>query len=100
MSETILEEAGRITSGERQQAYGHPLDDHSRTAALWTPLLRHLLKDGATIEWHDVVRCMIALKLSRDVNSMERENVVDTAGYAWCRQEALEEDQRRKKCQE
>ncbi len=95
--ESILEEAQRLTNGERRESYGPSLDDHSRTAALWTPLLRHKLRDGATIEWHDVIRCMIALKLSRDCHSMQRETVVDTAGYAWCRQEALEEAQRRKR---
>ena len=96
MSESILEEAQRLTSVERQDAYGHPLDDYTRTAELWTGLLRHKLKPGESITWADAIRCMVAVKLSRDVHRMQRDNMVDAAGYAGCRQEASEEAERRK----
>ena len=95
MSESILEEAQRLTSGDRNADYGSPLDDWTRTAELWTALLRHKLKPGESITWADGMRCMIAVKLSRDVHSMSRDNMVDAAGYARCRQEAAEEAERR-----
>jgi len=95
--ESILEEAQRLTSGDRQDDYGHALDDYSRTAELWTALLRHKLKPGESITWDDAIRCMVAVKLSRDVHRMTRDNMVDVAGYARCRQEALEEAERRAK---
>ena len=94
--ESILEEAQRITSGGRQTDYGHALDDYTRTAELWTALLRHKLKPGESVEWGDAIRCMVAVKLSRDVHRMTRDNMVDAAGYARCRDEALEEAERRK----
>jgi len=96
VTETILEEAQRLTSGDRNRDYGCALDDYMRTAEIWTALLRHKLKPGESIQWDDAIRCMIGVKLSRDVHSMSRENMVDTAGYAICRFEALKEERRRK----
>ncbi len=91
-TETILEEAIRLTSGRRNEDYGNPLDDYMRTAELWTALLRHKLKPGETIEWDDAIRCMCAVKLSRDVNRRKRDNMADLAGYAHCRQWAEDEE--------
>lgn len=90
--ESILDEAQRLTGVDRQADYGPPLDDYRRTAALWTALLRHKLKPCESIQWHDAIRCMIAVKLSRDVHKMNRDNMVDLAGYARCRQMALEDE--------
>jgi len=90
--ESILQEAQRITGGDRNRDYGSALDDYTRTAELWTALLRDKLKPGHTIEWHDAIRCMIAVKLSRDTHCMTRDNAVDIAGYARCRQDAAEAD--------
>ena len=90
MSESILEEAQRLTSGDRNDAYGCALTDYTRTAEIWTALLKHKLKPGESIEWQDAIRCMIGVKLSRDVHRMIRDNAVDIAGYARCRQDALE----------
>jgi len=33
-SESVLDEAGRITEGSRQSDYGHPADDFARTARM------------------------------------------------------------------
>lgn len=68
--------------GDRQGDYGHPRADFTRTAIMWTALLQHKLADGEHIEPEDIGRCMIAVKLSRDVNSPKRDNRVDMAGYA------------------
>jgi len=78
----ITEEAGQIVDGDRQKMYGHPADDFARTAGLWTELLRPKLGVGCSVTAEDVPRMMIALKLSRDVNFAQRDNLVDIAGYA------------------
>ncbi len=95
MSESILDEAQRLTTTDRQNAYGHPLDDYTRTAELWTALLRHKLRPGESIEWNDAILCMCAVKLSRDVHHQKRDNMVDLAGYASCRQMATDKEKLR-----
>ena len=95
MSESILEEAQRLVTGDRGGAYGHPLDDYTRTAALWSTLLAEKLRPGAKITPQDAIRCMCAVKLSRDVNAPKRDNRTDLAGYALCLQMADDEELRR-----
>jgi len=79
---SVATEAHGLVYGDRQGDYGHPREDFTRTAILWTGLLQHKLADGAYVEAEDIGRCMIAVKLSRDVNSPKRDNRVDMAGYA------------------
>ena len=79
---TVLDEAKAAVYGDRQDDYGHPREDFTRTAVLWTGLLHHLLADGAHITPEDIARCMIAVKLARDVHAPKRDNRVDIAGYA------------------
>ena len=75
MNETILDEAKRIVYGERGENYGHPFEDFSRTAQIWSAIL------GITVEPEQVALCMVGLKISREVNRPKRDNVVDGAGY-------------------
>ena len=77
-----LEEALRLTMGDRQKAYGHPLEDFSRTAGLWTSLLDKKLKAPITPE--EVALAMICLKMSREQNKHKDDNLVDMAGYVNC----------------
>lgn len=77
--ETILEEAQRLTSNDRQELYGHPSDDFNRTAALINAWLGDRLNVPLTAE--DVIVCMVMVKLSRQRNMPKRDNIVDAAGY-------------------
>ncbi|MCG3178618.1 MAG: hypothetical protein BIFFINMI_00946 [Phycisphaerae bacterium] len=78
----ILDEAAEITSADRRQAYGHPLDNFSRIAATWDMVLGPKLRDDALISPQDVAKCMIGLKLARESFAHRRDNLVDIAGYA------------------
>ncbi len=80
--ETVLAEAIRITSGARQSDYGHPRDDFSRTALMWTGILSGKLREGAEVAAGDVPLCMIAVKLARQSHRHKRDNLVDIAGYS------------------
>lgn len=73
--ETILAEADRITSTDRNVDYGHPLDNHTRTAALWSAYL------GVTITAREVCWMNVLQKGSRDRHLSKRDNLVDGAGF-------------------
>ena len=82
--EDILEEALRITGGDRQALYGPPDQDFRRTGDMWTGLFRDMLKDGVAFEPFHVAQAMILLKMSRQLHQRKRDNWTDTAGYARC----------------
>jgi hypothetical protein len=77
--EDILMEARRITNVARQKAYGHPVDDFTRTGRMWAAIL-----NMPHVSPQQVAMCMIAVKISREVNSPGRDNRVDIAGYVNC----------------
>jgi hypothetical protein len=80
--ESVLDEAKRITSTDRQSDYGHPRDDFARTALMWTGIFGGKLREGESITASDVPLCMIAVKLARQAHRHKRDNLVDIAGYA------------------
>ncbi len=55
---TILDKAATYVSGDRQKDYGHPLDNHQRTAALWSIWL------DIDVSPEDVCMCNILQKIS------------------------------------
>jgi len=75
--ETILEEADRLVSHDRQDNYGHPFDDFTKSGRIM----------GAILEIPDVppekvALVMIGIKLSREVHKPKRDNLVDICGYS------------------
>ena len=72
----ILEEANELVNGDRQASYGHPIDDFTRTAKMWSAIIGH------EVTAEQVGLCMCAVKLSRQCNRPKRDNLVDLAGYA------------------
>ncbi len=90
--ETILDEAARLTSKDRQAIYGKPSLDFSRTAGMLTSLLSSKLRDGEHITALDIPLIMVCVKLSRLVQSPEhRDSLVDICGYANTYQMVLDE---------
>lgn len=89
MAETVLREAERLVYGDRGKAYGHPLDDYTRTARMWSAIL------DTEVSAEQAIMCMIAVKLSRECNAGKRDNRVDIAGYAECLQRVQDERRRR-----
>lgn len=89
---SILREADELVNGDRREAYGHPFDDYSRTATLWSQVLGH------EVSVEQAILCMICVKLSRECNQHRRDNLVDLAGYAACLDAVHSERKRRASC--
>lgn len=73
---TILDDAAAAVHGARPNDYGHPLDNHSRTARLWSTYL------GRTVSAEDVCLLNVLQKISRGMHSVTRDTLIDMAGFA------------------
>lgn len=82
MVDNILVTAKDVTENDRQRYYGHPLDNHGSTAALWKAYLERKYGISFGLDARDVCMMMILLKVSRDANKEAVDNLVDIAGYA------------------
>lgn len=76
VKENILQEADRITSGDRRKEYGSPKENFGRIAKMWSVVL------GVEVSPLQVSLCMILLKVCRELNGHKRDSLVDIAGYA------------------
>ncbi len=78
---TIAEEASGIVHGQRREAYGSPLSNHSRTAEFWTVYVESAMKKGY-LSAEDVCYMNIMQKIARSLEKDKRDNGVDIVGYA------------------
>ena len=74
--EDLVNKALRLVSKDRQELYGHPIDDFEKTALIWSALF------GINIDPWQVPLALIGVKLSRETNAMNEDNIVDIIGYA------------------
>lgn len=77
---SILSEAQAIITGPRRESYGPVEESFERAARVWNELLFKKLKEP--LVGTDVGMAMAGLKLCREANKHDRENLVDVAGYA------------------
>lgn len=73
---TCLDRALEIVH-DRGKKYGHPTDVYVRVAMIWSAIL------GVEVSPVDVGLCLMGLKLGREAENHQRDNVDDMAGYAW-----------------
>jgi hypothetical protein len=72
----VLDEAGQVLNGPRQDSYGDPVDTQTRIGRAWGALL-----DIDDIHPAVVAQMMVALKLVRDCKTPGHDNKVDAASY-------------------
>jgi hypothetical protein len=70
-----LERANELIHGDRQESYGHPAEDFSRTAKIWGAIL------DTEVTPEQVALCMVGVKISRECNRHKDDNIVDGIGY-------------------
>lgn len=87
-SDSVLQEAQRIIHGDRRQQYGHPKLNFARIAKLWAATLEI---DSVTPE--QVALCLMQLKVARLINNVDRDGMVDVAGYVGCLAMIVDEDE-------
>lgn len=71
----IASYAAELVSGDRQKAYGHPLDNFTRAAQIWSVIL------GCEVSAEQVALCMVGMKVAREINQTKPDTVVDGIGY-------------------
>jgi hypothetical protein len=86
MKENILKRANDIVT-QRGKVYGHPRDDFSRTAKIWSGIL------GIEVTPEQIALCMIGVKMSRLAQTPGHDDsILDMAGYTWCYEQCFEGD--------
>ena len=75
MNGDILKEAHALINAERQDDYGDPTYNFSRTAELWSAYLDYDVKAK------DVAICMALLKVAREAHRHKWDNLLDAIGY-------------------
>ncbi len=72
----LLDKAHEITSGDRQDSYGHPLVNFLREALMFSIL------ENRVVTPIDIVRGYYIKKICRESNCFKDDNHLDMAGYA------------------
>ncbi len=76
---SVLTEAQGLVHGDRNEQYGAPAEEYTRTVGMVNAMLGAKLKAPLTPE--DLAYIMVCLKLSRQINKPKRDSLVDAAGY-------------------
>ena len=76
LPESILLEAARIRSGERNADYGDAVENFRRIKEIANAIT------GLSLTEAQICKIMIAVKLARELHNHKRDNLVDLCGYA------------------
>jgi hypothetical protein len=73
--------AKEIIYGDREQTYGHPSKNLVAISQLWTIYLHQKYASNVIVNAEDVCWMMNLLKMTRQMNQVKQDNVIDAIGY-------------------
>lgn len=77
-TDNVLQQANTLIYGDRQKAYGSVSTNFTNIAKGWSVIL------GTEVSAEQVGLCMAWLKIARQVNKPNIDNLIDAAGYVGC----------------
>jgi hypothetical protein len=80
-SKHAIDVARDIIFGDREKTYGHPAVNLRRIAAQWRTYINQKYGVKVAITEEDICWMMVLLKMSRQMNEMKQDNLVDAIGY-------------------
>jgi hypothetical protein len=80
--ETLLEEAARLTSGDRNASYGAPHTNLTHMAGMASAYLSGKYGLSVDLNAEDMAWIMVMAKISRTVATLKDDNYVDAAAYS------------------
>ena len=78
----ILAEAAKLTTGDRNAAYGHPHDNLTHMADMVNAYLTGKQGCVLSLDAEDMAWIMVFAKVSRTVATYKDDNYIDAAAYA------------------
>lgn len=92
--QALLQEALKITSVDRNSAYGNPEDNFRNIAVYWSQHLSASTGLEITLSPSDIAYMMILMKLARlSTNPTHYDSILDVAGYAACAADCIAAEQ-------
>ena len=80
---SVLDEAKLIVE-ERGESYGHPRENFTGCAAMWTAYLTRRGLLTGPLDPTDIAMMNILQKVDRHAFKRKPDNLLDVCGYAWC----------------
>jgi len=78
----ILAEAAKLTTGDRNAAYGHPYDNLTHMADMVSAYINGKYGCFVGLNAEDMAWIMVTAKMSRSVATHKDDNYIDAAAYA------------------